>query len=53
MNRCTLDWFLGELKIGRVFAELRSFLFMQDGEFGQSVSDQLFEKVGLFPQTAR
>ena len=36
---------MGELKIGKLFFELRSFLFMQDGEFGQSVSDQLFEKV--------
>ena len=49
MNRCLIDWFIGELKIGKVFAQLRSFLFMEDGEFGQSVSDQLFEKVTVFP----
>ena len=34
-----------DLGIEQHFKALRSFLLMEDGEFGESLSDQLFEKV--------
>ena len=36
---------MGELQVEKHLVAIRRFLFMQDGEFGQSLSDQLFEKV--------
>ena len=45
MNQSVIDYFMVELRIERHFSILRSLLLMEDGEFGQSLSDQLFEKV--------
>ncbi len=45
VNRAAVDWFVGELRVGHLFEELRSFLLLEDGQFGQSLGDQLFEKV--------
>ena len=45
VNKSVVNYFLADLKIEEHFRALRSFIFMQDGEFGQTLSDQLFEKV--------
>ncbi|XP_033116813.1 gamma-tubulin complex component 6-like [Anneissia japonica] len=51
VNKCILDYYIVDLNIDDYFKTLRSFLFLQDGEFGQSLCDQLFEKLaqGLRP----
>lgn len=43
-----MDYFFVELGVERHFEALRHFLLMEDGEFAQSLSDLLFEKVTLF-----
>ncbi|XP_022099325.1 gamma-tubulin complex component 6-like isoform X2 [Acanthaster planci] len=45
VNQSILDYFMVELKIGQHFKSIRSFLFLEDGEFGQSLCDQLFDKL--------
>ncbi|KAB1270370.1 Gamma-tubulin complex component 6 [Camelus dromedarius] len=46
VNRAAADYFFGELRLGAHFEALRHFLLMEDGEFAQSLSDLLFEKLG-------
>lgn len=45
MNKAAVDYFFVELHLGAHFEALRHFLLMEDGEFAQSLSDLLFEKV--------
>ena len=45
MNKAVVDYFFVELNLGAHFEALRRFLLMEDGEFAQSLSDLLFEKV--------
>lgn len=40
-----MDYFFVELRLESHFEALRHFLLMEDGEFAQSLSDLLFEKV--------
>lgn len=48
VNKAVVDYFFVELGVERHFEALRHFLLMEDGEFAQSLSDLLFEKVRLF-----
>lgn len=43
-----MDYFFVELGVEGHFEALRHFLLMEDGEFAQSLSDLLFEKVTLY-----
>ncbi|XP_072181800.1 gamma-tubulin complex component 6-like [Diadema setosum] len=45
VNQSILDYFLVELRIDKHFVALRRFLFLQDGEFGQALCDQIFDKL--------
>ncbi len=45
VNQSLVNHFLADLDTERHFEALRQFLLLQDGEFAQSLSDQLFEKV--------
>lgn len=45
MNKAAVDYFFVELGLEAHFEALRHFLLMEDGEFAQSLSDLLFEKV--------
>lgn len=47
MNKAAVDYFFVELHLETHFEALRHFLLMEDGEFAQSLSDLLFEKVTL------
>lgn len=47
MNKAAVDYFFVELHLETHFEALRHFLLMEDGEFAQSLSDLLFEKVGV------
>ena len=47
VNKAVVDFFFVELGVERHFEALRHFLLMEDGEFAQSLSDLLFEKVTL------
>lgn len=46
VNKAAVDYFFVELHLGAHFEALRHFLLMEDGEFAQSISDLLFEKLG-------
>ncbi|XP_061891480.1 gamma-tubulin complex component 6-like isoform X1 [Entelurus aequoreus] len=46
VNKAAVDYFFVELGVERHFEALRHFLLMEDGEFAQSLSDRLFEKLG-------
>ncbi|XP_057598865.1 gamma-tubulin complex component 6 isoform X2 [Hippopotamus amphibius kiboko] len=46
VNKAAVDYFFVELQLGAHFEALRHFLLMEDGEFAQSLSDLLFEKLG-------
>ncbi|XP_019748906.1 gamma-tubulin complex component 6 isoform X1 [Hippocampus comes] len=46
VNKAVVDYFFVELGVERHFEALRHFLLMDDGEFAQSLSDRLFEKMG-------
>uniref|UniRef100_A0A672FU03 Gamma-tubulin complex component 6 n=1 Tax=Salarias fasciatus TaxID=181472 RepID=A0A672FU03_SALFA len=46
VNKAVVDYFFVELGVERHFEALRHFLLMEDGEFAQSLSDLLFEKLG-------
>uniref|UniRef100_A0A6I8NW51 Gamma-tubulin complex component 6 n=1 Tax=Ornithorhynchus anatinus TaxID=9258 RepID=A0A6I8NW51_ORNAN len=46
VNKAIVDYFFVELNVEKHFAALRHFLLMEDGEFAQSLSDMLFEKLG-------
>ncbi|XP_074657385.1 gamma-tubulin complex component 6-like [Tubulanus polymorphus] len=45
VNRSLLNYFFNELEIDRHFEALRMYLFLEDGEFGQTLSDSLFERL--------
>ncbi|XP_030829097.1 gamma-tubulin complex component 6 [Strongylocentrotus purpuratus] len=45
VNQSILDYFLVDLRIDKHFTALRRFLFLQDGEFGHSLCDQIFDKL--------
>lgn len=47
VNKAAVDYFFVELHLEAHFEALRHFLLMEDGEFAQSLSDLLFEKVAL------
>lgn len=44
-NRCIINFFMVDLELPRHFEMLRHFSFMEDGEFGQILSIQLFDKM--------
>ncbi|XP_074128103.1 gamma-tubulin complex component 6 isoform X2 [Sminthopsis crassicaudata] len=46
VNKAVVDYFFVELSLEKHFEALRHFLLMEDGEFAQSLSDLLFEKLG-------
>lgn len=46
VNKAVVDYFFVELGVEKHFQALRHFLLMEDGEFAQSLSDLLFEKMG-------
>ncbi|KAF7659421.1 hypothetical protein LDENG_00298380 [Lucifuga dentata] len=46
VNKAVVDYFFVELGVEGHFEALRHFLLMEDGEFAQSLSDLLFEKLG-------
>ncbi|KAJ7997875.1 hypothetical protein DPEC_G00216710 [Dallia pectoralis] len=46
VNKAVVDYFFVELGVERHFQALRHFLLMEDGEFAQSLSDLIFEKMG-------
>ncbi|RXM94295.1 Gamma-tubulin complex component 6 [Acipenser ruthenus] len=45
VNKAIVDYYFMELNVERHCEALRHFLLMEDGEFAQSLSDLLFEKV--------
>lgn len=45
VNKAAVDYYFVELGLEAHFEALRHFLLMEDGEFAQSLSDLLFEKV--------
>ncbi|XP_029473252.1 gamma-tubulin complex component 6 [Rhinatrema bivittatum] len=47
VNKAIVDYYVVELKMEKHFEALRHFLLMEDGEFAQSLSDLLFDKLGL------
>lgn len=53
VNKAVVDYFFVELGVERHFEALRHFLLMEDGEFAQSLSDLLFEKVTPFQKCCR
>uniref|UniRef100_A0A8C6Q744 Tubulin gamma complex component 6 n=1 Tax=Nothobranchius furzeri TaxID=105023 RepID=A0A8C6Q744_NOTFU len=46
VNKAAVDYFFVGLGVERHFEALRHFLLMEDGEFAQSLSDLIFEKMG-------
>ncbi|KAM4677919.1 gamma-tubulin complex component 6 [Discoglossus pictus] len=46
VNKAVVDYYFVELKMEKHFEAIRHFLLMEDGEFAQSLSDLLFEKLG-------
>ncbi|XP_051545576.1 gamma-tubulin complex component 6-like [Myxocyprinus asiaticus] len=47
VNKAVVDYFFMELDVEKHFETLRHFLLLEDGEFALSLSDQLFEKLGI------
>uniref|UniRef100_A0A8C7ZX93 Gamma-tubulin complex component 6 n=1 Tax=Oryzias sinensis TaxID=183150 RepID=A0A8C7ZX93_9TELE len=45
VNKAVVDYFFVEIGVEKHFEVLRHFLLMEDGEFAQSLSDRLFEKM--------
>ncbi|CAI9609715.1 unnamed protein product [Staurois parvus] len=45
VNKAVVDFYFVELNMEKHFVAIRHFLLMEDGEFAQSLSDQLFEKL--------
>ncbi|KAM4734380.1 gamma-tubulin complex component 6 [Anableps anableps] len=45
VNKAIVDYFFVQLGVERHFEALRHFLLMEDGEFAQSLSDLIFEKM--------
>ncbi|EDO39038.1 predicted protein [Nematostella vectensis] len=52
VNKAVVEYFIEELQVQRHFDVFRKFLFMEDGEFSLSLSDQLCEKLssGVSPR---
>ncbi|KAM3925323.1 gamma-tubulin complex component 6 [Leptodactylus fuscus] len=46
VNKAVVDYYFVELNMEKHFEAIRHFLLMEDGEFAQSLSDLLFEKLG-------
>ncbi|KAL0625577.1 LOW QUALITY PROTEIN: Gamma-tubulin complex component 6 [Plecturocebus cupreus] len=46
VNKVAVDYFFVELHLEAHYEALQHFLLMEDGEFAQSLSDLLFEKLG-------
>ncbi|XP_064139364.1 gamma-tubulin complex component 6 isoform X1 [Loxodonta africana] len=46
VNKAAVDYFFVELHLETHLEALRHFVLMEDGEFAQSLSDLLFEKLG-------
>ncbi|XP_053319663.1 gamma-tubulin complex component 6 [Spea bombifrons] len=46
VNKAIVDYYFVELNMEKHFEAIRHFLLMEDGEFAQSLSDLLFEKLG-------
>ncbi|XP_069483954.1 gamma-tubulin complex component 6 [Ambystoma mexicanum] len=46
VNKAIVDYYFVGLNVEKHFEALRHFLLMEDGEFAQSLSDMLFEKLG-------
>jgi len=47
VSDAVVNYFLVDLEIERHFVALHRYLLLQDGEYTQSLTDQLFSKVGL------
>lgn len=47
VNKAVVDYFFVKLGVEGHFEALRHFLLMEDGEFAQSLSDLIFEKVKI------
>ena len=45
MNSAVVAYFMDDLQINKHFILFKKLLFMEDGEFSLSLSNQLFEKV--------
>ena len=45
MNSAVVAYFMDDLQINKHFTLFKKLLFMEDGEFSLSLSNQLFEKV--------
>ncbi|XP_077121019.1 gamma-tubulin complex component 6 isoform X1 [Ranitomeya variabilis] len=45
VNKAVVDYYFVELNMEKHFEAIRHFLLMEDGEFAQSLSDLLFEKL--------
>ncbi|KAM4749592.1 gamma-tubulin complex component 6 isoform 2-T2 [Rhinophrynus dorsalis] len=46
VNKAIVDYYFVKLNMEKHFEAIRHFLLMEDGEFAQSLSDLLFEKLG-------
>lgn len=51
VNSAIVAYFIEDLRINRHFDLFKKLLFMEDGEFSLSLSNQLFEKVSPFSRT--
>ena len=47
MSTALVQYFTTELEIQEHFLTLKSFLLLEDGEFGHALTTSLFEEVGL------
>ncbi|XP_067125434.1 gamma-tubulin complex component 6 isoform X2 [Centruroides vittatus] len=45
VNKSVVDFFMTDLRINNHFKALRNYYFFQDGEFGQMLSQLLFDKI--------
>lgn len=45
VNKAVVDYYFVELEMEKHVVAIRHFLLMEDGEFAQSLSDQLFERL--------
>ncbi|CAK8690464.1 unnamed protein product [Clavelina lepadiformis] len=45
VNRCAVNYFMTDLALPRHFEMLRSFVLLEDGEFSQTLTNELFGKV--------
>ena len=45
LSDAIVNYFMVDLNIESQFVALRRYLLLEDGEFAQSLSDQLFNKV--------